>query len=731
MIRGRVVYQVQFAALASCLGIAISASAAPLQYTITDLGALEGGFSRGLGINASGHVTGHFSTADAEIHAFAYDGIKHDLGTLGGTFSSGYGINASGHVTGQSSMSGDAEFHAYLHDGTMHDLGTLGGSLSFGWDINQNSHVTGWSDTVQNSKHAFLYDGTMHDLGTLGGTESMGFAINSGGQVTGFAHLDGDTAGHAFLYDGTMHDLGTLGGTFSSGYGINASGHVTGVSAIAGIYPSHAFLYDGTMHDLGTLGGVSSEGWDINAHGYVVGQSATVADTEVRPFLYNHEFGMIDLNLLIDPLSGWQLREAHAINDAGQIVGFGFHDGKGHAYLLTPVPEPTTLSLMGIGFLIVTLGRRRNRPFDVLAFTSVRPITKPKVAVSVGLGIAIAFIAADALAVTIDTVPVGNAGNAPDQNYNDLGQYGAVDHAYRIGKYEVTNSQYAEFLNAKAKSDPFELYNTSMGSNLLGGISRTGPSGNFSYEPRTNMGNKPVNYVSFYDAIRFANWLNNGQGSADTESGAYTLADGTSVVRNSGATWFLPSDDQWYKAAYYDPRGEAAGGPLGDDNYWYYPTMSDSLPTSATANSIGDISNPGVNVANYNNGAVWNGTDFHGNVTTVGSAEPSSNSFYGTADQGGNVFEWNDQSFAAGDNRGLMGGSWPSTGFELSASANAYGHGWHTEENWTVGFRVATVPEPGTAVLATLAFGVLLWWRSSRVRHNLGQEVSRCMPSGH
>jgi formylglycine-generating enzyme len=150
----------------------------------------------------------------------------------------------------------------------------------------------------------------------------------------------------------------------------------------------------------------------------------------------------------------------------------------------------------------------------------------------------------------------------------------------------------------------------------------TGNANGLKYSAKTDMGNKPVNFVTFYDSIRFANWLHNGQGSGDTETGAYTLADGESVTRNAGATWFLASESEWYKAAYHDPRTAAQGGPPGDDNYWLYPTSSDNVPNQATANAVGDISNPGVNVANYLDGADWNGQD--GNLTTVGSAGPLS-----------------------------------------------------------------------------------------------------------
>ena len=152
------------------------------------------------------------------------------------------------------------------------------------------------------------------------------------------------------------------------------------------------------------------------------------------------------------------------------------------------------------------------------------------------------------------------------------------------------------------------------------------------------MGNKPVNFVSFFDSMRFVNWLENGQptGGSGTESGVYTIGNGLNETRAPGATFFIPSEDEWYKAAYHQPAVQ--GGDT--DDYWLYPTASNSVPTVATANSVGDINNPGANVANYGSGADWNGQD--GNVTTVGSAGPLSASFYGTFDQGGNVREWNE-----------------------------------------------------------------------------------------
>ena len=318
--------------------------------------------------------------------------------------------------------------------------------------------------------------------------------------------------------------------------------------------------------------------------------------------------------------------------------------------------------------------------------------------------LAAAVFAADARAVTIPTVPVGNAGNA-----NDTTGFGGVSYAYLVGTAEVTNAQYAEFLNNKAASDPLALYNAFMGSNARGGITQSGVSGSFTYTTKTNMGNKPVNFVSWYDAIRFANWLHNNQGLGGTETGAYTLLGGTptpsnglSITRNVGATWFLTSEDEWYKTAYYQPAAE--GGDV--DDYWLYPTANNSAPTVATASLVGDISNPGTNVANYLSGADWNSQN--GNVTTVGSAGLLSDSFYGTADQGGNVQEWNE-ALISGTWRGLRGGSFFN--FSVGLQSSFRGSNSPSFEFDGIGFRVATVPEPSTAVLAIVACGMAWWWR--------------------
>ena len=116
-----------------------------------------------------------------------------------------------------------------------------------------------------------------------------------------------------------------------------------------------------------------------------------------------------------------------------------------------------------------------------------------------------------ASAVTMDWVTIGNPLNVCDPQLQ--GCFGSVANAYQISKYEVTYAQYAEFLNAVAAADPYGLYNTNLSSVLVGGITRTGSSGSYSYSVIPGHEDRPVNYVSFFDALRFANWLSNGQGT--------------------------------------------------------------------------------------------------------------------------------------------------------------------------------------------------------------------------
>jgi formylglycine-generating enzyme len=290
--------------------------------------------------------------------------------------------------------------------------------------------------------------------------------------------------------------------------------------------------------------------------------------------------------------------------------------------------------------------------------------------------------------VSIAWSMVGNAGNANDSATGNL--YGAVAYNYYIGTYDVTNNQYVEFLNAKDPNgtSPLQLYNVNMSNGIYGGISYTSSAASGSkYSVMGSNGQHPVNYETWYSAIRFANWLNNGQGSGDTETGAYTLLGGTatpsngnSITRNAGATVFLPSESEWYKAAYYDSN---------TSTYNLYANSSSLVPTATGPTAL-------ANHANYNLAV--------GNLTDVG-AYSGTTSPYGAFDMGGNVFQWNE-TLTGVSSRGARGAAFGSPSYVLLSSSND--NALPTFEIVSFGFRVASnVPEPDTAALVIMACGMM------------------------
>ena len=330
---------------------------------------------------------------------------------------------------------------------------------------------------------------------------------------------------------------------------------------------------------------------------------------------------------------------------------------------------------------------------------------------------AVLLAAAGAMAdVTIATVPVGDPGNTGEWSGGNHGGYGpdricgTVGYEYGIGKYEVTAGQYAVFLNAVGGVDTYGLYNTGMGGTSSGigsGIARNGGG-------TTAFVNRPVNYVSWGDAARFANWLNNGQptGAQDlttTEDGAYFLNGATSnaqlmsVVRKPGCKWAIPTEDEWYKAAYYKGGGTNAGN-------WDYPTGSDTAPARDKADVSG------------NNANFWSSSGSSGpypidsgKYTTVVGEFQNSDSPYGTFDQGGNVWEWNETVVQVGSGffRGWRGGAFDYNISGLGATDREFE--WPTNEYSDFGFRIAEVPEPGTMVVFALGgIGMVLRGRGIR-----------------
>ena len=328
--------------------------------------------------------------------------------------------------------------------------------------------------------------------------------------------------------------------------------------------------------------------------------------------------------------------------------------------------------------------------------------------------------------ITYDMVSVGNPGNA-----NDTGGTGngAVAYQYQIGTYATTIGQYTAFLNAVAQTDTYTLYNDSMATDLnVAGILQSGSSGSFAYSVIANGGdsaNRPITYVSWWDAARFSNWMANGQptggqGPTTTENGAYNVngaTTGSAVAKNAtnpntGAapTFFIPGEDEWYKAAYYSPTLNSGSG-----GYYAYATQSDAAP--------GNVIGASANQANYIAASdvfsvTQSGTyDISQNYLTNVGAFSGSGSFYGTFDQSGNVYQWNDQDGTASSTRGLRGGSWnngdPTNGAVYVSSSYSLTAD-PSDENSLIGFRLASpfvVPEPTTWAMVFTAAGIGLMVR--------------------
>ena len=308
---------------------------------------------------------------------------------------------------------------------------------------------------------------------------------------------------------------------------------------------------------------------------------------------------------------------------------------------------------------------------------------------------------ATAQVISIATVPVGNPGNPPDPDNG----YGTVNYTYSIGKYDVTASQYTAFLNSVAATDTYGLYNPNMAGTSSGnpGVVQSGSSGSYTYSVINGRGNYPMTDVDFWNATRFANWLNNGQpvgreGVGSTETGAYNLIstsmdaslfqtaagqenqvtssqqDNNSVVRSSTATWAVTTENEWYKAAYFDPA--LLNNPAADGGAYF-----DYTDQSNDSNVAKVQMNTGV-----------------GDTTPVGSYPyPSA---LGTYDQGGDVYQWNETITNGWNVRGMRGGAFDD-GNDVGRAASfesSYQQPWVSLDD--TGFRVVELNTPAATVTA-------------------------------
>ena len=267
-------------------------------------------------------------------------------------------------------------------------------------------------------------------------------------------------------------------------------------------------------------------------------------------------------------------------------------------------------------------------------------------------------------AFTMDFVTIGNPGNAADTT-GAPNPAGSVAYTYNLGKYEVSRDQ-IDKANA-AGSLGITVYDMS----LYAG----------------NGVNRPAQGISWNEAARFVNYLNTSKGyqtaylfdgSGNFQLWSSVRASGNNFFRHKDAYYFLPSMDEWYKAAY---------GNL-DGTWNNYPTGSDSAPTAVASGTAA-------------NTAVYYGQTSTADITNAGGLSP-----YGTMAQGGNVWEWNESALdgindTAGEVRELRGGSW-SDWESVYLSAWYRGNNGPMNEDINNGFRVASVPEPSSFSLLAL-----------------------------
>lgn len=420
--------------------------------------------------------------------------------------------------------------------------------------------------------------------------------------------------------------------------------------------------------------------------------------------------------LLVVRGGGWTSYENYmwdsyrlSTSSSGENSNGGFRLA-GPALALAAVPEPATLALIFAGLVITVLIRlRRGRTAKALVACAT-------------LGIPLQH--GHSNPVDYELVIIGNAGNAE----NSTTGIGGVSYDFHLGKYDVTIGQYTAFLNIVARTDAYFLFNENMTTNLnIAGIARTGTEGSYTYSVMDNFGssaNRPITYVSWFDAARFTNWMANGQPTdlsnpaAATENGAYDLLSAApgiapqknTINPNTGATpaFYLPTQDEWYKAAYFSPNYNGTGSP----GYYTYAMQSDATPGNVVGSGANQT-NIYRGVFSFTQSSVYSSTQNY--LTEVG-AFSGSPGFYGTFDMNGNVYQWNDLDGTANASRGLIGGFW--FGGPASAANTTLASQAATYEGNDVGFRLAApIPEPGTLALAGIAaLALLMAQRRSRKR---------------
>ena len=331
------------------LGIAGLVSASPAtastQYTVIDLGTLGGAGSTAAGVNESGDVAGTSNTSWGEPHGFRWrDGVMTGIHSMGGWGAEAFDVSDDGWVVGSAATSAGQWVGMYWFGADPHPVGTLGGGSSQAFAISGAHVIVGRSTDADAVSQAFRWEGgAIVGLGGLvDGAPSEAWDVNDAGVIVGEATGAGGSVHAVRWSDGTIEDLGTPSPNFGASWarGINEAGTIVGGTQVANGGSLHPFLHAGGSGDVVTevLGYADA----VNASGQVVGTYFTPAGEYA--FLY--ENGVVtDLNDLLPADSGWELHAAVDINDAGQIVGQGTHNGEGRGFLLSPVESSADLSV--------------------------------------------------------------------------------------------------------------------------------------------------------------------------------------------------------------------------------------------------------------------------------------------------------------------------------------------------------------------------------------------------
>jgi formylglycine-generating enzyme required for sulfatase activity len=298
---------------------------------------------------------------------------------------------------------------------------------------------------------------------------------------------------------------------------------------------------------------------------------------------------------------------------------------------------------------------------------------------------------------------------------NDGTGFGRVTYDYYIGKYEITQGQWTDFLNAvatdkNASQDIQNLYNNNMDDSGYSGITRDDSGSSYTYFVDQNYARRPVVWVSVLDAKRFCNWLTSG----NTESGIYNMGVGNENALRDGSAlalggFAMPDENEWYKAAYYNPAidgyhnfSTTGSGQTHDDNM---------DPAYANYYNMGET---------YYNNYSQNGGRGEYFLNEVEFFDRYK-SAYGVVDMTGNVWERIDseKSFGSG-NRVIRGGSYGSHPWEIESSNTRESRKTVSleDEHSEQGFRIVSlvpIPEPAEmGVIGGTLVGLLCLLRRKR-----------------